>query len=110
MLSEPSFILEPSNAYPLYVTAKRYRPATAGDASHPGAITLILLHATSLHKETWEPTLKRVFNLATKDHHAGVNIREAWAIECPNHGESAMLNETQLEHGRQHHCNCKFFC
>lgn len=110
MLSEQPFILKPSTTYPLHITAKRYRPDKhLDDDSKPGAITLVLLHATSLHKETWEPTLERMFDLAVKDHHAHVNIREAWSIECPNHGQSAVLNDAQLQHGGRHHCNCKLF-
>lgn len=107
MLSEPPIVLKPNTTYSLHITAKRYRPDRISDNPQPGAITLILLHATSLHKETWEPTLKRVFDMVTNGRHARVNIREAWAIECPNHGESAQLNEAELQEGQQHYCNCE---
>lgn len=110
MLSEQFFVLKPSTAYSLHITAKRYRSDKfLGDGSQSGAITLVLLHATSLHKETWEPTLECIFDLAGKGSHAHVNIHEAWSIECPNHGQSAVLNDAQLQHGGRHHCNCKLF-
>ncbi|KAF7967447.1 hypothetical protein HWV62_34323 [Athelia sp. TMB] len=105
MRSEPSIVLKPSKDYTLHITAKRYRPDSSSDPPQLGAITLVLLHATSLHKETWEPTLLRVFELAAKSHRASVNIHEAWAIECPNHGESAVLNHAELQAGHEHHCN-----
>lgn len=29
----------------------------------------------------------------------GVKVREAWSIECPNHGDAAVLNEDALTWG-----------
>ena len=92
-LEVESFCLPPDEGYPLYITAKRYRPpptdkgrAVAGSEDAP---TLIVLHSTSFHKEIWEPCLEAIFELSGA---RGQCFREAWAIESPNHGESAPLN------------------
>lgn len=79
--------------YPFAVVAKRYWiEAFDENASDPEALTLIFLHSTSFHKETWEPTLTHLFRLLAGSSRAG-KIREAWALDCPNHGEAAALNE-----------------
>lgn len=113
MLEESLIVLEPTLAYPLSIAAKQYRyrvPNRADSRTQPDAITLILLHGTSFHMETWEPCLTRIFDLAARSHQnanaCGVNIREAWVIECPNHGGSALLNEKALREGQVHHCSC----
>jgi hypothetical protein len=102
---EQSVTYKPRNGYPFYITAKRYCSQRlpklgAGDAD---AVTLIVLHGTGFHKETWEPTLERVFDLACGSN--TVKIREAWAIDCPNHGASAVLNESILQQPAFRH-NC----
>ncbi|KAI0311528.1 Alpha/beta hydrolase fold-1 [Amylostereum chailletii] len=94
-LDVSAFSLPPGQGYPFFITAKRYR-RPRGDALDPGALTLICLHSTSFHKETWEPTLDVLFQA---DGSFGQHrIAEAWAIECPNHGASAQLNEAALTH------------
>lgn len=95
-----SVTLSPGPAYPLHVTANCYRAEgnARGDAS---AVTLILLHSAGFHKEMFEPTIAELFSLAGRGgaHHrspAQIAIREAWAVECPTHGYSAVLNEDIL--------------
>jgi hypothetical protein len=102
---EQYVIYKPRNGYPFHVTAKRYRSNLLPvlDADDADSVTLILLHGTSFHKETWEPTLQRIFDLAACD--GSVRIREAWAIECPNHGASAELNEEAFQQNEFRH-NC----
>ncbi|KAK0186736.1 alpha/beta-hydrolase, partial [Armillaria mellea] len=39
----------------------------------------------------WEPTISHLLNLDKKN-----AIREAWAMDCQNHGEAAILNEQVL--------------
>lgn len=91
MLEESLIVLEPTSAYPLSITAEQYcyhiPNKVDSHTQDPDTITLILLHGTSFHKETWEPTLMHIFDLAAKrnPNAGGVDIREAWAIECPNH-------------------------
>jgi hypothetical protein len=103
MLLEQSVTLEPKDepgGYPLFIIAKRYwLPSFESHINDPDALTLIFLHATSFHKETWEPTIEQLFHQVSGQKVGGhhVKIREAWAIDCPNHGESAMLNEKILQ-------------
>jgi len=88
--------LAPTDGYPLHTTAKCYWPAEQeSHASDPSALTLIFLHATSFHKETWEPSLEQLFKLSSQPGSV-VKIREAWALDCPNHGASSHLNEEAL--------------
>jgi len=57
----------------------------------------------------WEPTLERIFNLMLQGD-GTVKIREAWAIECPNHGVSAQLNELVLQQPAfRHNFTCEKF-
>ncbi|GLB33185.1 putative alpha/beta hydrolase family protein [Lyophyllum shimeji] len=86
----------PRDGYPLVTTAKRYwLPELEIHASDPEALTLILLHPTSFHKETWEPSLERLLKCSAQPG-SRVKIREAWALDCPNHGEAGHLNEPVL--------------
>ncbi|KAG5637908.1 hypothetical protein H0H81_002736 [Sphagnurus paluster] len=86
----------PRDGYPLATTAKRYwLPELAANADDPDALTLVLLHSTSFHKETWEPSLEKLLKLSAQQG-SRVSIREAWAIDCPNHGEAGHLNERSL--------------
>ncbi|KAJ7499893.1 Alpha/beta hydrolase fold-1 [Mycena latifolia] len=93
---EESVTYTPGGGYPFYLTAKRYwLPAFEANVNDPAALTLILLHATSFHKETWMPTLNAIFALASTEG-SPVKIREAWCLDCPNHGASGQLNATML--------------
>ncbi|CAK5264130.1 unnamed protein product [Mycena citricolor] len=95
-LSEESTALPPSGGYPLYLTAKRYWvPSCEAHAADPRALTLLLLHATSFHKETWMPTLEALFAAADRPG-SPVKIREAICLDCPNHGESGQMNAVVL--------------
>ncbi|KAL4067117.1 hypothetical protein V8B97DRAFT_1977937 [Scleroderma yunnanense] len=96
------FVLQPDSNYPLHVTAKKYwLPAFEAHWNDIDALTLILLHSTSFHKEIWEPTIQWMFEIiALRSAYAGssvLKVKCAWAIECPNHGQSAVLNEAALQ-------------
>ncbi|KIP03336.1 hypothetical protein PHLGIDRAFT_77771 [Phlebiopsis gigantea 11061_1 CR5-6] len=88
-----SVCLPPDATYPFYVTAKRYRPADNANSELGASTTLLLMHSTSFHKEIYEPVLASLFARAARD---ALHIREAWAVECPNHGASATLNAALL--------------
>ncbi|KAJ7166055.1 Alpha/beta hydrolase fold-1 [Mycena filopes] len=93
---EEAVTYPPSGGYPLYLTAKRYwLPSFESNARDPAALTLILLHATSFHKESWMPTLEAIFSYAATEG-SPVKIREAWCLDCPNHGASAQMNAAML--------------
>ncbi|KIJ59413.1 hypothetical protein HYDPIDRAFT_190512 [Hydnomerulius pinastri MD-312] len=60
-------ILKPDAKYPLHITAKQYwLPEFNANWEDPDALTLIVLHSTSFHKETWEPALEHLFSAILK--------------------------------------------
>jgi hypothetical protein len=104
MLADQHVVLRPDTTYPLFITAKRYthpasldagsrRSAVVASASAP-PLTLLLLHSTSFHKEIFEPVLRYLWARMAQGE---IRVREAWAVECPNHGESAVLNGELLQ-------------
>ncbi|KZV95828.1 hypothetical protein EXIGLDRAFT_747982 [Exidia glandulosa HHB12029] len=66
------------------VSAALYRP-DAPRSLREAPLTLVLAHAAGLHKELWAPVVEHLFRVCPL-------IAEAWAIDCPNCGESATLN------------------
>lgn len=114
-----------SPGLPFCVLGNRYQT----DLPRAEGYTLILLHATGLHKETFEPLIHALFETSqaatnTVGPKAGASIREIWTIgrqrscrpralplhvppplDCPNHGESAVLNHDVL--GRDYADNCQ---
>ncbi|KAF8815782.1 alpha/beta-hydrolase [Phlegmacium glaucopus] len=102
-----SYTLPPTADYPLYIIAKRYWiPSFEANSENPAAKTLIVLHSTSYHKETWEPTLEELFNRISQSN-PKVLIRDAWAIDCPNHGESAVLNNQAFKDPQFNSFSCE---
>ncbi|KAI0711314.1 hypothetical protein C8Q76DRAFT_797631 [Earliella scabrosa] len=61
---------------------------------NPG-LTLVLLHGIGAHKETWEPIIKRLLKLL-HDCNTSIHIQEIWALDCVQHGDSALLNEAVM--------------
>ncbi|OCB91806.1 hypothetical protein A7U60_g919 [Sanghuangporus baumii] len=64
----------------------------------PKPVTLALAHAVGLHKELWEPFLEDLKLLQVKSacfRENGV-VTEAWSVDCPSHGDAAILNEKRL--------------
>jgi len=97
MLHE-KFTLEPVVAYPFFVVGKRYWQDHSGlQRNNALALTLICLHSTSFHKETWEATIEDLFALQLQDGKNTAFIQDVWAIDCPNHGEAALLNKGVVE-------------
>jgi pimeloyl-ACP methyl ester carboxylesterase len=97
-LQSQSYVFDARPHYPLLVSVKRYW-VPGFESTDDDAVTLVLAHATSFHKELWEPFLQELYAQAAASSATGsplVKIRDAWAIDCPNHGESAMLNEETL--------------
>lgn len=78
----------------LKMTARRYRFPGANKENIDG-LTLIFAHCIGSHKEQWEPTIERIFELqeAKSPRH---RICEAWAFDWQNHGDAAVLNEGAL--------------
>lgn len=100
-LQSQSYVFDPRPHYPLLVSVKRYW-VQGFESTDADAVTLVLAHATSLHKELWEPVLEDLYNqvaIPPRVDLPAMKIRDAWAIDCPNHGESAALNEETLLSG-----------
>ncbi|KAI0695718.1 hypothetical protein BC835DRAFT_1272887 [Cytidiella melzeri] len=95
-MARPQFrtlTLHADEHYPFTILANCYpHPSFDSAQSHRVPLTLIVLHSTSFHKEALEPTVADLFAFTSNQTH----IREAWIIECPNHGESAVLNHSML--------------
>ncbi|KZV70076.1 alpha/beta-hydrolase [Peniophora sp. CONT] len=69
----------------LWICANRYarkRGSVVGKGK-----TMICTHANGMHKELFEPLLHRLF--ALRD-----DVDEVWALDCVQHGDSALLNES----------------
>ncbi|TDL20709.1 alpha/beta-hydrolase [Rickenella mellea] len=94
-VTSESFIFDPRPNYPFLVTAKRYRKGQTQRNSSAGGYTLIFAHGTGFHKEQWEPTIEHLWEQVSAS--KGIDIREVWSIDCPNHGDAAILNETTLQ-------------
>lgn len=107
-LTSESYCLEPDASYPFYITAKRYTPVklSASRNSRGNPLTLILLHSVSFQKEIWEPALQDLFSHFSRKGSTEEDI-EAWSIECPNHGYSAILNEKVLRHSDHKLISCE---
>jgi pimeloyl-ACP methyl ester carboxylesterase len=85
---------DPRPQFPFVVKMKRY-PNLDDEQNR---FALILLHGNGFPKETWEPIVERIF--ATENAKPnGLRIREAWAIDAPNHGDTAALNAELLQSG-----------
>jgi hypothetical protein len=46
-------------------------------------------------KEQWEPTIERIFTIQQVKQ-PRFRVREAWAFDWQNHGDSAILNRSAL--------------
>ncbi|KDR71147.1 hypothetical protein GALMADRAFT_127350 [Galerina marginata CBS 339.88] len=77
---------------PLICPIKRYTRLSEApiDPKDPGII-LLLGHGAGFFKETWEPTIEDLFKIDAKK-----VIREAWGLDCQNHGEGCIVNEEAL--------------
>ncbi|KAF8069227.1 Alpha/beta hydrolase family-domain-containing protein, partial [Lyophyllum atratum] len=94
MESKTFIIRDPPGGSHLHVSSKRYRFVDR-PTSKPGII-LILIHGVGFNKEIWEPFLEDLGALQRSTGHA--IVKEAWAIDSPNNGEAAVLNDKVLFH------------
>lgn len=102
-LTYESYVFDPRPRYPLLTTAKRYwHPQLFSD--DPDALTLVFTHGTGFHKEQWEPTFEHLCELLERSGHPNIKLREIWSIDCPNHGDAAILNEEELSWGYSEVC------
>ncbi|KAI0685401.1 Alpha/Beta hydrolase protein [Cytidiella melzeri] len=83
------------------MAANRYCTPSAPEQGGP-ALTLLFAHGNGLHKEYWEPTLQKLLAPPSgpgspKRLSSGAKIREAWAFDALDHGDSAVANSAILE-------------
>lgn len=96
-----SIICPPTPSYPYHIAAKRYSAHHDYGTIHQGSggfdkdLTLVFLHSTSFPKEIWEPTIEDLLQFDGRNRW-GTRVREAYAIDCPNHGMAAVLNDGLL--------------
>lgn len=64
---------EPSPACPFRVEAVQYTPVSPCE----DGLTLVFLHAMSLHKETFEPMLDHLLTVSTR-------VKDVWSIGAPS--------------------------
>ncbi|GJE88943.1 alpha/beta hydrolase [Phanerochaete sordida] len=88
-----SFVFDPRPDYQFRLAVKRYRHRVCHNTDDD-ALTLIFAHCVGGHKEQWELTLDYLFDAASR--HPSFKIREAWSIDAPEHGDSAILNDHLL--------------
>lgn len=98
-----TFLVDPRPAYPLRILATRYSSSSHAHTESNDGLTLIFLHATGMHKESWEVVIKRLFELRSQSTQQS-KIRDIFSIESPNHGESAVINEDALKEHYQNNC------
>ncbi|KAJ7031718.1 Alpha/beta hydrolase fold-1 [Mycena alexandri] len=72
----------------LKMSAKRYR--TPESSRNSAGLSLLFTHCVGGHKEQWEPVIERILELRHSE------VREAWAFDWQNHGDSAVLNHEIL--------------
>ncbi|KAI9438247.1 Alpha/beta hydrolase fold-1 [Lactarius indigo] len=100
-LKSQAYVFDARPHYTLLVPVKRYW-VPEFESTDPDAITLILAHALSFTKEHWEPLLEDLYGqlaITSRNSSSIPKIRDVWAIDCPNHGEGAVLNEGTLLDG-----------
>ncbi|KAL5514866.1 hypothetical protein ACEPAG_2182 [Sanghuangporus baumii] len=73
-----------------------YRKSGSSESSGKRSITLLLLHANGLPKETWEPFLRHLITSIESSRNGLVSVDEVWSFEATQHGDAALINEGKL--------------
>ncbi|KAF9538742.1 alpha/beta-hydrolase [Agrocybe pediades] len=81
----------------LKASMNRYRPRTTARNPEDSGLILLLAHGMGFHKEHWEPTVQRLFELNRTNSVGNPKIVEAWSLDYPSHGEAAELNASVLK-------------
>ncbi|KAL5536392.1 hypothetical protein ACEPAF_214 [Sanghuangporus sanghuang] len=97
MVNSTSYTLQVPEGEQFKISVKNYTLTdgrTIPESITP--ITAFLAHGIGLHKELYEPFLDDLSRLQMEQT-PSYCITEVWAIDCPNHGYSALLNEENLK-------------
>jgi len=105
--SSQSYVFDSRPSYNLVSVVKKFWKPDSSNSHDPDALTLIFSHGTSFHKEQWEPLIDDLLKRIEKGGQK-VKIREIWTIDCPNHGEAAVVNEEALFNGYRNKDTCRF--
>ncbi|KZT01785.1 alpha/beta-hydrolase [Laetiporus sulphureus 93-53] len=100
LLHSQALVCDARPDFPLRIAVKRYwEPRISSE--DPDALTLILAHGAGHHKEHWEPVIESLYRLSQRSARGmhRVKIRDVWSMDCPNHGDAAVLNEHTLKWG-----------
>ncbi|KAK7471137.1 hypothetical protein VKT23_002549 [Stygiomarasmius scandens] len=94
MLKGQYVTVAPTSTCPFFVEAIRYVPESTDSSRQRRScgLTLILLHAMNLHKETYSLMIQHLF-----EDFGGLDVKEAWSIDNPNSGRSSSLNQELLQ-------------
>ncbi|KZS94355.1 hypothetical protein SISNIDRAFT_39453 [Sistotremastrum niveocremeum HHB9708] len=112
--TKETLVVDPRPSYRYRVVGNRYIPKTRRTTVQSQAneihVSIVLLHATSMFKETFEPFIDHLFeSYSSVKQSAGriLLIDEAWSIECPNHGQSAILNAEDMKGENRGACSIR---
>jgi len=107
-LQSETYVFDPRPEFPLLVSAKRYW-IPQFESTDPDAITLVLAHGTGFLNEHWDPVIEDLYELVANasTFTRSPKVRDVWAIEAPNHGVGAQLNEEVLKFGYYPVCECQ---
>jgi len=97
-LQSETYVFDPRPEFPLLVSAKRYWIPSSSRQIRD-AITLVLAHGTGFLNEHWDPVIEDLYELVANasTFTRSPKVRDVWAIEAPNHGVGAQLNEEVLK-------------
>ncbi|KAF8902627.1 Alpha/beta hydrolase family-domain-containing protein [Gymnopilus junonius] len=99
--SYKSYVFDPRPTFPFLSAVNRYWIPNSPHANDPDALTLVMAHGAGFHKEQWEATINDLQAVIDRGQEKA-KIREIWAIDAPNHGDSAILNEDILKLGYEY--------
>ncbi|KAJ6511412.1 alpha/beta-hydrolase [Mycena vitilis] len=77
----------------LVICAKRYSPAQLPEGKR--CVALMFTPNVGTHRETWQTAIEKLFDIQ-QARVTDITISEAWALEYPNHGRAAIINEHAL--------------
>ena len=111
MVFSKYYVFDSRPQLPFRVGAKRYwtdsdseqggNQDLADDRTQGEALTLIFAHANGFHKEHWKPIIHHLFEQQYASEQCPLRIQDMWALDAPNHGDAAVLNEEVLAWGYQ---------
>lgn len=102
-LSSSLHVFDPRPNSPFLLSVIRYYIPSSSITSQnahlastdPDALTFIVAHGAGFHKEHHRPMLEDLFEMLVEAR-GKIKVRDAWVVDAPHHGDSAVLNENLL--------------